>query len=96
MGCQGGEEASVMSWLQEHSAGGSQQRRARQVGSAGSHRNERWACQKWPRRVRDEAIWSDTMSCYRHRRRLAVEASEEARSGPRFSTDGHEAWKWMA
>lgn len=46
------------------------------------------------RRVRDEAIWSDTMSCCRHGRRLAVEASEEARSGPRFSTDGCEVWKW--
>lgn len=94
MGCQGGEEASIMSWLQEHSASGSQQRRARQVGSAGPHRFERWACQKWLRRVRDEAIWSDTMSCYRHRRRLAVEASEEVRSGPRFSTDGREVRKW--
>lgn len=34
------------------------------------------------------------MSCYRHRRRLAAEASMEARSGPRFSTDGHEVGKW--
>lgn len=50
MGCQGGEEASIMSWLQEHSAGsasGSQQRRARHAGSAGPHKMERWACKKW-------------------------------------------------
>lgn len=50
MGCQGGEEASVMSWLQEHSASGNQQRtelgRGR-VGSAGPHKLECWACQKW-------------------------------------------------
>lgn len=96
MGCQGGEEASVMSCLQEHPACPPAVRssvRRRHVGSAGPHSWIAGHARSGYWRVRDEAIWSDTMSCNRHGRRLAVEASEEARSGPDLAQIAI-VWEW--